>query len=124
MFVLKDFSLWGVAFLVIFIFALCLPFEAFFSYPLFEPYDPMGSTPDGIKPEWYFFFVYYPLELLPFWMIMIGTNIALLVLLFAPWIFKGTSRKTLGWIAIGMGTYLFVMTVFGQQIYEFLKGGH
>ena len=50
MFILKDFSLWGVVFLGFFVVALCLPFEAFFAYPLFAPYDALGSTPDGIKP--------------------------------------------------------------------------
>lgn len=124
LFILKDFSLWGMVFLVVFVFALCLPFEAFFSYPLFEPYDPMGSTPDGIKPEWYFFFVYYPLELLPFWLVMIGTNVILAILLLAPWIFHGTSRRTLGWIAAVAGAYLVIITLFGQHIYEFLKGAH
>lgn len=121
-FALKDFSLWGVVFFVLFVVALCLPFEAFFSYPLFAPFDPQGSTPDGIKPEWYFFFVYYPLELLPFWLVMGVTNVAVVVLLLAPWIFKGTSRKTLRNIAIVGTTYLVVITIFGQQIYEFFKG--
>lgn len=123
-FALKDFSLWGVVFLVLFIVALCLPFEAFFSYPLFEPFDPQGSTPDGIKPEWYFFFVYYPLELLPFWLVMLVTNLSLVVLLLAPWIFKGTSRATLRNIALAGTVYLVIITLYGQQIYEFFKGAH
>lgn len=123
-FALKDFSLWGVVFFVLFVVALCLPFESMFSYPLFEPFDPMGSTPDGIKPEWYFYFVYYPLELLPFWSIMLGSTVAMLVLLLAPWIFRKTTRTTLRTLAIGATAYLVLMTVFGQQIYEFFKGGH
>ena len=123
-FVLKDFILWGVVFLVLFIVALCLPFEAFFSYPLFEPFDPQGSTPDGIKPEWYFFFIYYPLELLPFWLVMLVTNAALVVLLLAPWIFRGTRRATLRNIALAATAYLVVITIFGEQIYAFFKGGH
>ncbi len=122
-FVLKDFSLWGLVFLVAFVVALCLPFEAFFSYPLFAPYDALGSTPDGIKPEWYFFFVYYPLELLPFWVVMAGQAVAVGVLFAAPWIFKGASRRTLTALALAAAAYLVVITVFGQQIYEFFKGG-
>ena len=123
-FALKDFSLWGVVFFVLFVVALCLPFEAFFSYPLFEPFDPQGSTPDGIKPEWYFFFIYYPLELLPFWLIMLLSTAGVLVLLMTPWIFHGTTRKTLRNIAIGITIYLVLITIFGQQIYEFFKGAH
>lgn len=123
-FALKDFSLWGVVFFVIFVVALCLPFEAFFSYPLFEPFDPQGSTPDGIKPEWYFFFIYYPLELLPFWLVMLLSTAGVAVLLLTPWIFHGSTRKTLRNIAIAATIYLVLMTVFGQQIYEFFKGAH
>ena len=123
-FVLKDFSLWGIIFLVLAIVALCLPFEAFFDYPLFEPYDALGSTPDGIKPEWYFFFVYYPLELLPFWVIIVASTIGVGVLLLAPRIFKGSSRKVLTGIALTAAVYFMVMTLFGQQIYEMFKGAH
>ena len=47
--------MWGVAFMVLFVLGLCLPFESLFAYPLFEPFNPKGSTPDGIKPEWYFY---------------------------------------------------------------------
>lgn len=121
-FVLKDFSVWGVAFLVVFTLALCLPFESLYSYPLFGAYDPLGSTPDGIKPEWYFYFLYYPLELLPFWVVMLATTVLMIVLVLTPWIFKDTQRHTLGGIAIAGAVYLVVMTVFGQQIYEFFKG--
>lgn len=122
-FILKDFTLWGVVFLVLFVLALCLPFEAFYSYPLYAPFDPLGSTPEGIKPEWYFYFVYYPLELLPFWAVSLLMTVALAVLFAAPWIFRGASRRTLSALAFAAAAYLFVMTVFGQQIYEFFKGG-
>ena len=123
-FLLRDFSVWGVAFLVVTVVAVCVPFESFFSYPLFEPFDPLGSTPDGIKPEWYFFFVYYPLELLPFWLVNVLMGGAVGVLLLAPWVFKSTSRRVLRVLALGMATYLVVITLFGQQIYEMIKGGH
>ncbi|MBI2431601.1 MAG: cytochrome bc complex cytochrome b subunit [Candidatus Hydrogenedentes bacterium] len=122
LFVLKDFSLWGFVFLVVFVVALCLPFESFFSFPLFQPFDALGSTPEGIKPEWYFFFVYYPLELLPFWLVMLGQGVVVAGLFLTPWIFSGTSRKTLSIIAGAAAFYLVVITVFGQDIYQFFKG--
>ncbi len=122
-FVLKDFSLWGVVFLLLFVLALTLPFESFFSYPLFEAYDALGSTPEGIKPEWYFFFVYYPLELLPFWLVATGTGAALAVVGAAPWIFRRTSRRTLGILAAVAALYFAVATLFGQAIYEIFRGG-
>ncbi|MDX1583659.1 MAG: cytochrome bc complex cytochrome b subunit [Thermoanaerobaculia bacterium] len=123
LFVLKDFWLWGIAFLFIFILALTVPFESFFTYPLFGAYEAMGSTPDGIKPEWYFYFVYYPLELLPFWLVGLLTNLALVVLVLAPWIFKGTRRKTLQILAAVATIYLVVITLFGDAIYHVFRGG-
>jgi cytochrome b6 len=123
-FFIKDLTVWSVVFLVLFIIALCLPFESFFPYPLFEPYNPQGSTPDGIKPEWYFFFVYYPLEILPYWVILVGSTVLGGIVLFAPWIFKGTTRMTLKVIAIVASLYFIVMTLFGEQIYHLFKGGN
>ncbi len=123
-FLLKDFWLWGAAFLVVFVLALCVPFESFYPYPLFEAYDALGSTPDGIKPEWYFYFVYYPLEILPFWVIMLASAVAGIGIFFVPWIFKNTSRKVLSIIAWMIAAYLIIMTLFGQLIYEVFKGTH
>ncbi|MCC7392807.1 cytochrome bc complex cytochrome b subunit [Candidatus Sumerlaeota bacterium] len=121
-FILKDFSLWGAVFFIFFVIALCLPFESFFSFPLFQPYDALGSTPDGIKPEWYFYFVYYPLELLPFWFVMLAQTVVIGGLFAAPWIFRKTSRRTLSIIAGGAAAYLVIITLFGQVIYEMIKG--
>jgi len=118
----KDLEVWSVAFLILFVLALCLPFESFLPFPLLEPYDPLGATPAGIKPEWYFYFVYYPLELLPFWVIMLGSAVVAAGLFLTPWIFKGTSRKTLAFIAVAATLYLVVMTLFGEQIYHLVKG--
>lgn len=122
-FILKDFSLWGVVFLALFVLAVTLPFEAFFTYPLFEAYDPMGSTPDGIKPEWYFFFVFYPLELLPFWVVAVGSGVGVALLFAVPWVFRRTSRRTLRILAVAAALYFAGMTLFGQAIYEAFRGG-
>ncbi len=124
LFILKDLKVWGVVFFMIAVVAICIPFEAFFDYPLFEPYDALGSTPDGIKPEWYFFFMYYPLELLPFWVVIVGMMVLQIGLLMAPWLFAGTSRKVLKTLAASAAIYLIIMTVFGQAIYEMFSGAH
>jgi len=121
-FFLKDLRVWGIAFMVLFVLGICLPFESLFAYPLFEPFNPKGSTPDGIKPEWYFFWVYYPLELLPFWVIMIGQGLLGALLLATPWVFRDSNRRTLQLLAIAAGLYLVLMTVFGQSIYHLFKG--
>ncbi len=120
-FIFKDLSLWATVFLVLFVLAACIPFDSFLPFPLLAPFNALGSTPAGIKPEWYFYFVYYPLELLPFWVILIASMVCVSILIFAPWIFKGTSRRTLGFITILASIYLVVMTLFGEQIYEFFK---
>ncbi len=122
-FLLKDLSLWGAAFLVLGVLALCLPFESFFSFPLFEPYDALGSTPEGIKPEWYFYFAYYPLEILPFWLVSLGMGAGVIALFAAPWALKRSSRRVMRILAMGIGLYLFVITVFGDLIYHLIKGG-
>ena len=121
-FFIKDLQVWGLAFMVLFTLGLCLPFESLFSYALFEPFNPTGSTPDGIKPEWYFFWIYYPLELLPFWVVLLGQGILGVVLVGAPWIFRDTNRRTLRVLAVAAGLYLILMTCFGDQIYRMFKG--
>lgn len=123
-FLVKDFSLWAVTFFILFVLSITIPFDSFFAYPLMEPYNPLGSTPEGIKPEWYFYFIYYPMELLPFWMIIILMTFLVFGLFLVPKIFGGTSRKTLTFIAIVAFIYFVIMTVFGQQIFELIKGGH
>jgi len=120
-FFFKDLSLWAGIFLVVFVVALCLPFDSFLPFPLLEPYNPLGATPPSIKPEWYFYFIYYPLELLPFWVILLATMLGSAVLILTPWIFKDTSRRTLRYIAMVASVYLFTATVFGQRIYELIK---
>ena len=121
-FLLKDLSVWVVAFMILFVLGLCLPFESLFSYPLFEPFNSKGSTPDGIKPEWYFFWVYYPLELLPLWVIMLGSAALGGILMTTPWIFKNSNRHTLRLLAFAAWGYLLIMTLFGEQIYYLFKG--
>ncbi len=122
-FVLEDLSLWGAVFLVLFALALLVPFEALYSYPLFAAYEPMGATPDGIKPEWYFYWIYYPLELLPFWLVTLAAGAALAVIVASPWIFRRTGRRTAAILAAGAGAYLLVMTALGQRIHELFRGG-
>jgi cytochrome b6 len=117
----KDLTAWAVVFLVLFVLALCVPFESFLPFPLLQPYNPLGSTPAGIKPEWYFYFVYYPLELLPFWVILVGMTALSVGLLLTPWIFKNTSRKTLSLMALIAAAYLIIMTVLGEKIYHLFK---
>lgn len=123
-FLIKDFSLWAVTFLILFVLAITIPFDSFFAYPLMAPYDSLGSTPEGIKPEWYFYFIYYPMEMLPFWVILVASIILAVVLFLVPKIFAGTNRKTLRFLAILAFSYFVIMTLFGETIFNLVKGGH
>jgi cytochrome b6 len=122
-YVLRDLRVWTIALLALLVIGSCLPFEAFSSYPLFSAYNPLGATPEGIKPEWYFYFIYYPLELLPFWLVALLVTLASVALFLTPFIFRRTPRSVLLAISAFAAVYLVVMTVFGQQIYTFFKGG-
>lgn len=121
-FFIKDLSFWSVVFWVLFAISLSIPFESFVPFPLLAPYNALGSTPAGIKPEWYFYFVYYPLELLPFWLVLVVGIAAVAVLLLTPWLFKNTSRRTLRILSTIASAYLIASTVFGEQIYQLIKG--
>lgn len=121
-FIIKDFSLWAIFFLILFVISISLPLDSFFAYPLLEPYDPLGSTPDGIKPEWYFFFAFYPMEMVPFWVILISMSFLLIVICGAPYFFRGTTMKTLRLLAILSFIYFVIMTIWGENIVHLVKG--
>jgi cytochrome b6 len=121
-FFVKDLSLWSVMFWLLFTISLTIPVESFLPFPLLAPFNALGSTPAGIKPEWYFYFVYYPLELLPFGFVLIIGLIAVVLLLATPWLFKNTSRRTLRILSAIASAYLIASTVFGEQIYHLIKG--
>jgi cytochrome b6 len=122
-FVLKDFSVWGVAFLLVFLAGVTIPYGSFFAYPLLGPYDPLGPTPDGIRPEWYFYWAYYPLELLPFWLVALALLAASGLLVLVPLAFRRAGLRSLRLVAAAGATYLVVITVFGQSLYRMIGGG-
>lgn len=122
-FIIRDFTLWGAAFLVLFIVALNLPFSAFSAFPLHAPFDPLASTPEGIKPEWYFFCLYYPLEVLPFWAVFLLTNGLLVLLFLVPWVFRHAGYRTLRILALAAAAYFVVVTAAGHLLVQAVKGG-
>ncbi|MFA7228847.1 MAG: cytochrome b N-terminal domain-containing protein [Melioribacteraceae bacterium] len=58
-FALKDLLLWVVVFNILIFLALYFPWE------LGNKADAFASAPEGIKPEWYFMFMFQSLKLLP-----------------------------------------------------------
>jgi hypothetical protein len=55
--------------------------------------------------------------------VALGQTIGIGAILAAPWIFAQSSRKTMGFVAGAIASFLIVMTVFGNVIYVFFKGG-
>lgn len=121
-FLIKDLSLWALVFFILFVLAVTIPYDSFFPYPLVNPYNPLSSTPEGVKLEWYFFFIYYPMELLPYWIILLGITFIIIVLFLVPRIFARTTRKTLRFLAIIAFSYFSIVTIWGQKILELIKG--
>lgn len=58
-FLLRDLAIWLV------VLDIVLFLSVFFPWELGVKADPFSSAPAGIKPEWYFLFVFYSLKLLP-----------------------------------------------------------
>jgi cytochrome b6 len=65
-FLLRDLLLWLVVLNVLAILAVVAPFGIHpLEWPLGERADPFAPAPEGIRPEWYFMFMYQTLRLLP-----------------------------------------------------------
>jgi len=122
-YLMKDLRAWTVALLALYLVALTVPFDSFLPFTLLQPFNSLGSTPLGIKPEWYFYPVYYPMELLPFWVVMLGMGALTVGLLLVPWLFRGARRRTLAALSGLAALYLVVIILFGHQIYVLVKGG-
>ena len=98
---------------------------AFFPAHLGEKADPFASAPAGIKPEWYFMFMFQTLKLLPSHILgmdgeFVGVaafGLAAVVLALIPFIDRGAARgrssKVLTWVAYGALVYIVVLTAWG-----------
>ena len=120
-FFIKDIAVWLLLFLILLIIGQTLPYDSFLPYPLKAAYIDNSPTPSGIKPEWYFLFLYYPLEVLPKTFVIISALIAFIVTLFAPVIFKKLSVRTHVVIAVCIFAYLFISTIWGRDIVHIIR---
>jgi cytochrome b6 len=118
-FVLRDALLWLV------VLNILLYLAVFFPWELGDKADPFSSAPQGIRPEWYFMFMFQTLKFLPAHVLFIEgevfgvlffTVVALVWLLVPFWGSKLTSEektrplKVIGIVAI---LYIIVLTVLG-----------
>ncbi len=131
-FFLKECALWLVGVAAIAILAVVVPYDLFVPYTLLEPYSPLESAPVGIKPEWYFWFVFYPFEVLPRTIVILGSLVFFTALLFAPWLLNAIPKlwnarfeesKFPTWAAVAIAAVIVSLTVFGQTFVAALRGG-
>ena len=113
-FLLRDLIGWLVALACLAALAALLPAH------LGEKADPFAPAPAGIKPEWYFMFMFHTLKLLPSHILglegeMLGImafGVAGAVLMLIPFLDRGQNRRhSKLWTAISMGALLYVIAL-------------
>ncbi|UCF18148.1 MAG: cytochrome b N-terminal domain-containing protein [Gemmatimonadota bacterium] len=118
-FLLRDLVGWLTALAILAILAAYFPFE------LGEKADPFAPAPIGIKPEWYFMFMFQTLKYLPAHLLWIegevvgilGFLVAGLLLLILPFLdrrsARGESSRLFTWIGVALIVYVLVLTFLG-----------
>ena len=121
-FILRDLLLWGV------ILNIVLYLAVFFPWELGEKADAFAPAPEGIRPEWYFMFMFQSLKLLPaHLLIMEGEvfgilffGIAGLVWFSVPfwdvYIKESIRPKVLKWFGIVVIIFILIMTAWGYLV--------
>jgi cytochrome b6 len=118
-FLLRDLVGWLTALAVLAALAAFLPAE------LGDKADPFAPAPAGIKPEWYFMFMFQTLKYLPGHILgiegeivgILGFGLAGALLLLIPILDRHTARgqpsKLFTWIGVGVIAYMIVLTYLG-----------
>jgi cytochrome b6 len=121
-FALKDFLLWVVVFNILIFLALYFPWE------LGNKADAFASAPQGIRPEWYFMFMFQSLKLLPAHVLFIeGELLGVLFFGIAGFLWmmipylkikkkEGRKIQTLTLIGIVVVVFIIVMTILGYLL--------
>ena len=119
-FLLRELMAWYVAMGVLGALA------AIFPWNLGVKADPFVSAPAGIKPEWYFLFMFQTLKLIPskVWFVdgevlgILGCSLAGLLWLLLPFFESDRPERTKTWIT-GLSIFALVYVV-GMSVYGFL----
>ncbi len=121
-FALRDFLLW------LFVLYLLLFLTLYYQWDLGLKADPLAPAPEGIRPEWYFMFMFQTLKMLPPHLLFIeGETFGVLffaicgvIWLLIPFIdakFKKNNKRTLLPVAgIIVVSFIIVMTVIGYLL--------
>jgi len=118
-FLLRDLVGWLTAL------AVLAGLAAYFPWELGTKADPFAPAPAGIRPEWYFMFMFQTLKYLPAkigpidgeLIGVMGFNLGGLFLLLVPFLDGRTARgqrsPLFSWIGVGIVTYIVVLSVLG-----------
>lgn len=118
-FVLRDVLIWLIVLNIIALLAVFFPWE------LGSKADPLAPAPEGIRPEWYFLFMFQTFKKFPAYVLfMKGELVAILlftigglVWFFAPFLDRKANRgqrsKFWTWLGILTIAYMVVMTAWG-----------
>ncbi len=118
-FLLRDLLLWLIVLNLLAILAVFFPWE------LGKKADPFGSAPAGIKPEWYFLFMFQTLKFIPAKLLFIDGEVfgimvfglaGLLWMLVPFWDRKssrGEANKLVNYLGIFAVMFIIVLTIIG-----------
>ena len=128
-FLLRDFVGWLCALMIL------AAMAAFFPAHLGEKADPFAPAPAGIKPEWYFMFMFQSLKYLPAEILgiegelvgVLGFGLLGVVLFFVPFLDRpderGRHRSFWTWAVYGALVYIVVLTYLGYAEEVPMQGG-
>jgi cytochrome b6 len=101
---------------------------AYFPVELGQKADPFQPAPIGIRPEWYFVFMFQTLKYLPAYILgiegeilgVVGFGLGGLLLLLIPFLDRRTARgepsPLFTWIGIAIILYMVVLTYLGYTV--------
>ncbi len=124
-FIYKDALGWTLILVLIGVICVFLPWE------IGKKADPFTATPLGIKPEWYFTFMFTTLKIVPARVLFIegeqlvifGLMIGALIWLLAPYLDRKAARDQRSpmftWFGIGVLLYIVVFTVLTYAVPKF-----
>jgi cytochrome b6 len=108
--------------------AILAALAAFLPAELGKKADPFAPAPIGIKPEWYFMFMFQTLKYLPAHILgiegevvgILGFGLGGLFLLLVPFLdrrsARGQSSRLFTWIGVAIIVYMIVLTVLGYTV--------
>lgn len=117
-FIVRDFIVWLIVLNLIALLAVFFPWE------LGLKADPLAPAPAGIRPEWYFMFMFQTLKLLPahIWLIegevfgIMMFGLGAVVWLLVPFLYSEKNARLWNGVGIGFLGFIIIMTIWGYLV--------